>query len=119
MTCTSSSPPSSARNFLAASMAVSLLAVLVSDWGSPSRMTSQPSTSSLTTIRFDMSGFYPADASENSENGLLGVPAEHFLQRGDHLALGGAGAGRVEEVGHQVLAVPGGRRLELGERPLD
>src|SRR5215218_2602116 len=118
-TTTSPSPPSSARNFFAASIAVSLDAVLVSDWGSPSRMTSQPSTSSRTTIRFDMSGFYPTRPVKNSENGLLRVPAEDLLERGDHLALRGAGPRRVEEARHEVFAV--GRRggLQLGERRFD
>src|SRR4051812_45189688 len=113
---TSPSPPPSSRNFLAASMASSLLGVFVSDWGSPSRITSHPSTSSRTTIRFDMSDRYPGSTSEN---GLLGVVTEHFLKRGDHLTLRGAGARRVEEMRHQVLAVARRGRLQLCQRALD
>src|SRR5215211_9222542 len=115
-TTTSPSPPSSARNLLAASMALSLVAVLVSDWGSSSRTTSQPSTSSRRTMRFGMSSGYPTGMSENW---LLRVAAEDLLEGGDHLALGGSGPGRFEKVRHEVLPVRRGRGLQRGEGALD
>src|SRR5204862_5974145 len=57
--------------------------------------------------------------SQPLKDGLLGEGPEDLLEGGDHLALGGAGPGAVEEERHQVLAVAGGRLLEGDERALD
>src|SRR3954447_16236468 len=53
-----------------------------------------------------------------SEDGGLGIRPEDLLQGGDHLALGGAGAGGGDDRLHQV-AVGRGDSLQLGQGALD
>src|SRR5260221_14770629 len=52
------------------------------------------------------------------EDGRLGIGAEDFLHRRDHLPLGGAGARRLENRRHQVGLAPR-RLLQLCQRALD
>ncbi len=54
----------------------------------------------------------------SSERRLLPVVAPYLLEGLDDLALGRAGAGRVEQDRHQILATRG-RRFEPGERPFE
>src|SRR5436190_16800024 len=53
------------------------------------------------------------------EDRRLGVGTEDGLERLDDLALGGVRAGGVEQVGHQVLPIEGGRLAQLREGSLD
>src|SRR6059058_2184402 len=79
----------------------------------PRSCPSRPGFATTTRIFFSEEA---ATGPRSLERGRFPVRAEHLLKRLHHLSLGGIRSGRLEQVGHQVLARVTCRPLEPLER---